>query len=292
MGVKVISDSTCDLSQELTERYQIDIIPLHVVLGEDEYLDGVTISPDQIYAWSDAHKSTPKTSALSIDMVMEALKPALDRGDEVVAFSISSEMSTTANVMRMAAKELDAEDRVFVVDSRNLSTGVGIQAIAAAELAQQGKTGAEIVAYLEDVTPRVRASFVVDVLTYLHRGGRCSGLAALAGSALRLHPRIGVADGVMSPGKKYRGHIDKFVMAYVKDMEEALLRADKRRVFITHSGGPADAVVPAVREYLESLHHFDEILVTRAGSVISSHCGPGTLGVLFVDGGEDNANQA
>lgn len=286
MGVKVISDSTCDLSQELIERYDIDIIPLHVVLGEDEYLDGVTITPDQLYAWSDAHKSTPKTSALSIDMVMDAMKPALDRGDEVVIFSISSEMSTTANVMRMAAAELGASDRVFVVDSRNLSTGVGIQAIVASELAQQGKTGAEIVEYLKDVTPRVRTSFVVDVLTYLYRGGRCSGLAALAGSALKLHPRIGVADGKMSPGKKYRGHIDKFVMAYVKDQEEALLRADPRRIFITHSGGAADTVVPMVMEYLKSLNHFEEILVTRAGSVISSHCGPGTLGLLYVDGAE------
>lgn len=288
MGVKVISDSTCDLSQELTERYDIDIIPLHVVLGEEEYLDGVTITPEQLYAWSDAHKSTPKTSALSMDMVMDAMKPALDRGDEVVIFSISSEMSTTANVMRMAAEELGASDRVFVVDSRNLSTGVGIQAIMASELAQQGKTGAEIVAYLKDVTPRVRTSFVVDVLTYLYRGGRCSGLAALAGSALKLHPRIGVADGKMSPGKKYRGHIDKFVMAYVKDQEEALLHADSRRIFITHSGGAADTVVPMVMDYLKSLNHFEEILVTRAGSVISSHCGPGTLGLLYVDAAEAN----
>lgn len=288
MGVKVISDSTCDLSRELTERYNIDIIPLHVVLGEDEYLDGVTITPEQIYAWSDAHKSTPKTSALSIDMVMDAVKPALDRGDEVVLFSISGEMSTTVNVMRMAAKELDAVDRVFVVDSRNLSTGVGIQAIAAAELAQQGKTGSEIVEYLKGITPRVRTSFVVDVLTYLHRGGRCSGLAALAGSALKLHPRIGVADGVMSPGKKFRGQTDKFVMAYAKDMEDALLHADPRRIFITHSGGAADAVVPMVMDYLKSLDHFEEILVTRAGSVISSHCGPGTLGLLFLAAEDDN----
>lgn len=287
MSVKVISDSTCDLSKELTERYEIDIIPLHVVLGDEEYLDGVTITPEEIYAWSDAHKSTPKTSALSIDMVIDAMKPALDRGDEVVIFSISSEMSTTANVMRMAAEELGASDRVFVVDSRNLSTGVGIQAIVAAELARDGKTGAEIVEYLKDVTPRVRTSFVVDVLTYLYRGGRCSGLAALAGSALRLHPRIGVADGLMSPGKKYRGRIEKFVMEYVKDQEEALLHADPRRIFITHSGGPSDKVVPMVMDYLKSLNHFEEILVTRAGSVVSSHCGPGTLGLLYVDAGED-----
>ncbi len=287
MGVKVISDSTCDLSQELVERYNIDIIPLHVVLGEDEFLDGVTVTPEQLYAWSDAHKSTPKTSALSIDLAMDAMKPALDRGDEVVSFAISSEMSTTANVMRMAAKELGASDRVFVVDSRNLSTGVGIQAIIAAELAQQGKPGAEIVEYLKGVTPRVRTSFVVDVLTYLYRGGRCGGLAALAGSALHLHPRIGVADGVMSPGKKYRGHIDKFVMAYAKDMEKELLHADPRRIFITHSGGDAETVVPMVMDYLKSLNHFEEILVTRAGSVISSHCGPGTLGLLFLDADEE-----
>lgn len=148
-------------------------------------------------------------------------------------------------------------------------------------MAQEGKSAGEIAAYIEVLKPFVRASFVVDTLTYLHRGGRCSGLAAMAGGVLKLHPRIAVKDGKMEPGKKYRGKIDKVIMDYVKDMEADLKNAKKDRVFITHSGCDKN-IVDKVRAYLESLDVFDEILETRAGSVISSHCGPGTLGVLFI----------
>ncbi len=153
--------------------------------------------------------------------------------------------------------------------------------IEAAVMAAEGKTRAEIISRLEELRPLVRASFVVDTLTYLHRGGRCSGLAALAGSVLSLHPRIGVADGKMSPGKKYRGKINKVIMAYAKDMEEDYKNAYTDRVFITHSGCPRETI-DEVRAYLESLNIFKEIHETRAGGVISSHCGPGTLGVLFI----------
>lgn len=281
MSVKIISDSTCDLSPELLAKYDIHIMPLHVLLGEDEYLDGVSITPDQIYDWADANKATPKTSALSMDTTYDTFKAVLDQGDDIVCFSISGEMSTTVNVMRLCAEDLEAEDRIFVIDSRNLSTGVGLQVIEAAILAQQGKSAAEIADYISTITPKVRASFVVDTLTYLHRGGRCSGVAAFAGSALKLHPRIGVADGKMAPGKKYRGKMSKVILEYVKDMESELRSAKPDRVFITHSGHCED-IIPAVQEYLESLNHFGEILVTRAGSVITSHCGPGTLGVLFI----------
>ena len=168
-----------------------------------------------------------------------------------------------------------------VIDSANLSTGIGLLVIEAAEMAQQGKGAAEITARIEELKPLVRASFVVDTLTYLYRGGRCSGLAALAGGALKLHPRIGVEDGKMGPGKKYRGNMEKVVLSYVKDMEEAMKNARPERVFITHSGS-APEIVDKVRAYLNDLHVFHEILETRAGGVVSSHCGPGTLGVLFI----------
>ena len=285
MQVKIISDSTCDLSPELIEKYDITILPLHIVLDDQEYLDGVTITPEEIYEWSDAHRTTPKTSAIAFDDVLEALRPHLENGQEVVCFSISGEMSTTANVMRLAAEELEATDRVFIVDSRNLSTGVGIQAIEAAILAQEGKSGAEIVAEMAKISPRIRTSFVVDSLIYLYRGGRCGGLAALAGSALRLHPKIAVEDGKMHPCKKYRGKMCKIYRDYAHDMEAELLRAEPDRIFITHSGCE-EGVVEEMQAYLESLHHFKEILVTRAGGVISSHCGPNTLGLLFIDGEE------
>ena len=137
-------------------------------------------------------------------------------------------------------------------------------------------------ACIEELKSRVKASFVVDTLTYLHRGGRCSGVAALAGSALKLHPKIVVEDGAMKPDKKYRGKMKKVILDYTKEMEPQFLAAKKDRVFITHSGCETE-VLGSVQEYLDSLHYFDEILVTRAGGVISSHCGPGTLGVLFIE---------
>lgn len=280
--VKIISDSTCDLSKELLERYDVDIVPLHVLMGDSEYEDGVDIAPDEIYAWSDANKTTPKTSAASLERVIEIFKPYIDNGREIVSFSISEEMSTSANVMRLAARELNAEKRIRVINSANLSTGIGLQVIEAALMAGEGKTVEEIERRIEEIKPRVRTSFVVDTLTYLYRGGRCSGLAAMAGSVLKLHPRISVADGKMSPGKKYRGNISKAVMDYVKDMEESLKNAEPSRVFITHSGCDRQ-LLDTVRSYLEGLRVFEEILETRAGGVISSHCGPGTLGVLFIE---------
>ena len=281
--VSIVADSTCDLSQELLDKYKAKMIPLHILLGEKEYEDGVDLRPEEIYAWADDHKTTPKTSAPSVETVMQTFRPLLDKGDDIVCFSISESMSTTANVMRLAARQLEAEDRIIVVDSANLSTGIGLLVLEAARMALQGKTAEEIVAETERLKPKVRASFVVDTLTYLHRGGRCNGLEAMAGSMLKLHPKIVVSEGKMSSSKKYRGKIDKVILAYAKDMEEQLLQARKERVFITHSGCPEETVL-MVKEYLESLSRFEEILLTRAGGVISSHCGPGTLGVLFIAG--------
>lgn len=280
-NVKILADSTCDLSQDLIEKYDIDILPLHIVLGDEEFLDGKNITPDEIFVWSDEHNTTPKTSAASYDDAQNLMKPYLDEGQEIVFFCISEDMSTTANVLRMAAEDLGAEEQVFVVNSWNLSTGIGLQVIEAAIMAQAGKSGKEIASAMEELKKKVRASFVVDTLTYLYRGGRCSGLAALAGGMLKLHPKIVVKEGVMGADKKYRGKISVAIKAYAKDLEEELLTAKKDRVFITHSGCEKE-LVDEVRAYLEGLNHFDEILETRAGGVISSHCGPGTLGVLFI----------
>ena len=279
--IRIFSDSTCDLSKELVERYDITILPLHILLGEEEFLDGVNITPDEIYKWSDEHRTTPKTSAVSIEDVMKAAKPYLDQGDEIISFSISDDMSTSGNVMHMAAAELEAEDRFHVINSANLSTGIGLLVIEAAIMAKEGKTSEEIITKIEELKPLVRASFVVDTLTYLYRGGRCSGLAALAGGALKLHPQIIVVDGAMKPAKKYRGNMLHVTLDYVRDMEKAMLNSHKDRVFITHSGSDPK-VVQEVYDYLEGLHYFDEICITRAGGVVSSHCGYGTLGVLYI----------
>ena len=279
--VKIISDSTCDLSQELVEKYDIDILPLHILLGDAEYRDGKDISPDSIFNWADANKATPKTSAPSLADAVALLRPYVEEGREVICFSISGSMSTSGNVMRLAAEELDASALVTVIDSENLSTGIGLLAIEAAILAEQGHSAAEIAAAIQDIIPKVRASFVVDTLVYLWRGGRCNAVAALAGSALKLHPKIVVENGAMHATKKYRGKINAAIMSYVKDLESDLKAARPDRVFITHSGCSRE-VVEEVRTYLESLHRFREIHETRAGGVISSHCGPGTLGVLFI----------
>lgn len=279
--IKIISDSTCDLCGELLTKYDITILPLHILLGEKEYEDGLDITPEEIYRWSEEHKETPKTSAPSIDRATELFEPYVKAGDELICFSISGSMSASGSIMRLAAEKLEAEDRVKVIDSQNLSTGIGLLVVEAAAMAKAGRTSEEIVRRMEELIPRVRASFVVDTLVYLHRGGRCSGLAAMAGGALKLHPRIEVKDGAMQSGKKYRGSIDKVILSYVKDMEEELKQADNTRVFITHSGCDR-AAVEQVNAYLKDLGVFSEIWETRAGGVVSSHCGPGTLGVLFI----------
>lgn len=280
--VKIIADSTCDLSPELISKYDVTIVPLHIILGEQDFEDGNGITPEELFTWSDAHKQTPKTAACTTEQVLNAMQPILDAGDEVICFSISEKMSTTFNSMRLAAEELNAQDRVTVIDSCNLSTGIGLLVVEAAIMAKAGHARQEIAAHIASLVDKVRASFVVDTLTYLHRGGRCSGVAALVGSTLKLHPLIAVEDGKMGPGKKFRGKMSRVISDYAHELEEALLRARPDRVFITHSGCSKDDI-DAVRAYLVSLNHFQEILITRAGCVISSHCGPGTLGVLFIE---------
>ncbi len=281
--VKIIADSTCDLSSDLLAKYDISIIPLHIVLGENEYEDGRSIMPDDIYKWSDENNATPKTSAVSMEQVKAEYEKYLDDNDEIVIFSISSQMSSTINVMKMAAQDLEAEDRIHVIDSQSLSTGIGLMVIEAACMAKEGKSASEIEEQILQYVPKVRASFVVDTLVYLHRGGRCSGLATMLGGAMKLHPMIVVENGKMHSSKKYRGTLNRVITSYAKDLEAALQTARKERVFITHSGCDQDTI-DQVYTYLKDLNYFDEILITRAGGVISSHCGPGTLGVLFIAG--------
>lgn len=280
--VRIIADSTCDLSRELLEKYNVAILPLHILLGEEEYEDGKDIKPEEIYRWSDEHGTTPRTSAPSLESALKLYREVYVEGDELVCFSISGQMSTSGNVMRLAAEEMGIADQVTVIDSENLSTGIGHLVVEAAIMAKEGKNAGEIADRMEILKPLVRASFIVDTLVYLHRGGRCSGLAAMLGGTLRLHPMIVVENGKMHSSKKYRGSLSKALMAYAKDLEPAMRKAKRDRVFITHSGCEQETV-DMVREFLENLGIFREILVTRAGGVISSHCGPGTLGILFIE---------
>lgn len=284
MNVKIVADSTCDLSADLIEKYDITIIPLCIVMGENSYFDGIETTPEEIYKWADANKTTPKTAAVTIDNAASLLKPFMDEGREIVFFGISSQMSTTCNVVRLIGEEA-GYDKLHVIDSQSLSTGIGLQVLYAARLSMAGESAAFIVEKVEKRRSAVSASFVIDTLTYLSRGGRCNSVTALLANTLKLKPEIVVKDGAMIVAKKYRGQLGSVLLKYVKDQEEALLAADKNCVFITHSGCSEDIVAP-IKEYLESLSHFENIYVTRAGGVVSSHCGPGTLGVLYYTDGE------
>ena len=282
MGVKIFSDSTCDLSEELIKRYSVTIIPLCIIMGDKSYYDGEGLSQKDIFKWADENKTTPKTAAITAERLEEAAKPVLEAGDDIILFTISSGMSSTFNLASIYAED-NGNGHMHIIDSANLSTGIGLLVIKAAEMAAEGKDAAEIVKEIDGLIPRVRASFVIDTLTYLSRGGRCSSVTALLAGTLKLHPEIVVKDGAMGVSKKYRGSLGNSVMKYATDLEEALLDADHDRVFITHTVRESErAIVDEVRKYLESLGVFKEVIETRAGGVISSHCGPGTLGILFI----------
>ena len=277
--VRIIADSTCDLTQDLIKQYDITIIPLNIVLDTKSYLDGFEITPNEIYEWADRSNTTPKTAAPEMGYVIDKLKPMIDAGEDIIFIGISEDMSVTCQTIRMAGEEL-AYRNIWVINSQNLSTGIGLQVLKAAEYAAQGMEASDIVLQIEAARNKVSASFVIDTLTYLHRGGRCSSVAALLGNALKLKPMIAVKNGKMGVAKKYRGRQQLVVRSYIKDQEQQLLQADSTRVFITHSGIDAEIELEAY-EYLKSLNYFKEIHITRAGGVISSHCGPNTLGILY-----------
>ena len=277
--IKIFSDTTCDLSPELIQKYDIGIIPLNIILGDVTKKDGIEITPEEIYEWADANKTTPKTASPEIGVVIDELQPYTALHYDIVYIGISEQMSSTCQTIRLAAEEL-GYDRIFVIDSMNLSTGVGLQVIRAAKMAVKGATAEEIVEEIEANRKNVRASFCIETLTYLWRGGRCNTVSALLGGALQLRPSIVVKDGAMGVGRKYRGRMMSVYRNYLADLESELAKAVPDRVFITHSGADQE-IVDMVYRYLEEKHYFRHIDITRASGVISSHCGPGTLGVLF-----------
>ena len=278
-NVRIVADSTCDLSPEQIAKYGITIIPLCIIMDGRSYYDWEETTPQEIYAWADAHKTTPGTAAVTFEILEQRLTPMIEAGEDIIFLGISEDMSTTCNVVRMFAEEKEYK-RLFVINSMNLSTGIGLQVLKAAEMAAEGATAEEIVEAVEAARGRVRASFIVDTLTYLARGGRCSAVAAFLGNALKIHPMIAVKDGKMGVAKKYRGNLYSSLERYMNDLREELANAETKRVFITHSLGDPELPVRA-RKFLEELGIFDEVVETHAGGVISSHCGPGTIGILF-----------
>jgi len=279
MKVKIISDSTCDLSSDLINKYDIEILPLAVTLGERTGGDGVDITPEDIYSFVTETGELPKTSAVNVADYEDVFRSWVDKGYAVVHFNISSGFSCTHQNARLAADEFD---NVFVVDSRNLSTGQGLVVIHGAEMAQNGASAEEIYNACTELTEKVEASFVIDKLDYLRKGGRCSAVAALGANLLKLKPCIEVRNGGMEVGKKYRGKIGAVMLEYVNERLSGRndLRLD--RIFLTHTKCD-DADIEAVRRRISELQPgFKEIIETTAGSTITTHCGPGTMGILFI----------
>ena len=279
LDIVITSDSTSDLSPELKERYNISTIPMGITLGDKLFLDnGIDITPDMIYEHHSKTGELPKTNANNYADCYDFFKPLVDAGKKVIHFTISSEMSSTYNNTCMAAEELG---NVFVIDSRNLSTGTGLLLIAAAEMAESGMEAEAIVEKLNELVKCSDASFVIDSLEYLHKGGRCSALAALGANLLKLKPCIQVKEGKMGVVKKYRGKYADVLKEYVKDKLENLNDIEPKHVFITHAGCDDD-IVNAVFEQVKSYNYFENIYITRAGCTVSSHCGKDTLGILFI----------
>lgn len=280
MSEKVIisSDSTTDLGGELLQHYNIHILPLQVTLGDKTYHDGVDIDPDAIYHHYEVAGQLPQTAAPNIGDHLDFFTPLRQEG-EVVHFTISSDMSSSYQNACMAAQELGG---IHVVDTRNLSTGGGLLVLAAAEMAQQGMSAADIAAKCRDMVDRVSASFVIDDLTYLHKGGRCSALAALGANLLQLKPAISVVGGKMIVAKKYRGKFPLALRQYIADQIGDGSNIEPAHVFVTHAGCDDELIELCAAQVKQLLPQVQELHVTRAGCTISSHCGRNCLGVLFI----------
>lgn len=277
--VKVTCDSTCDLSIELYNKYDITVTPLWITIGEENYKDVLNISSEELFQSVEKTGVLPKTAAVNFDDYIETFKRFTDNGEEVVHINISSKMSACNQNANIAAEEIGC-DKVFVVDSENLSSGSGHLVILACELANEGKSAKEIKQILDEKKKMLEVSFVIQTLDYLHKGGRCSAVAALGANLLKLRPCIQVENGEMGVGKKYRGQMQKVLEQYVDERLKGRKDIDTKRIFITHTGVSSD-VVEKLKKQILSLQPFDEVLETVAGGTISSHCGRGTLGILF-----------
>lgn len=279
---KVVTDSTADLSPELIERYQLTVVPLEVHFDEESYRDGIDIDSQRLFQMVSERKHLPKTASPGPAVFRDAFEKAAADGSEVLYVGLSSKLSSTFQHAQQAAAMLPP-GCVTLFDSYNLSTGIGLQVLLACELAEQGRSASEIVAELEASRDKVRTCFKIETLEYLHKGGRCSGTAALVSLLLRIRPIISVEDGGMTVAAKVRGNraksLDWMLERFEQDARAGRVRPD--RLFITHADAAEDAeyMKDAVRRIMPDLK---EILETQAGCVISSHCGPGTVGILYM----------
>ncbi|MBR4578180.1 MAG: DegV family protein [Oscillospiraceae bacterium] len=277
--VVITADSTVDLSPELLERYQIRTLPLTIILGEEEYQDGVNFSPADMYARYHKDGLLPKTAAPSVQDFDNFFRPLVEAGYEVLHLDISSDLSNTYNAARLAAQELEG---VYTVDSRMLSTGIGLLAIESAECAARGMSAREIAAHLYELREKVSTSFVLDTLEFMWKGGRCTGVEALGANLLKLKPALEMKDGKLGVYKKYRGNMAQVYRKYITER----LSGKKIRpghIFLTESGEIEPEVVEELTALVKELSGCREVHHTVAGCTVSSHCGPRTLGVLFIE---------
>lgn len=278
--IKIITDSTCDLRDEEIQKYDIEVVPLLVGFSHETYQDRVEINTKQLYSLVEQYGELPKTAARNPEYFVNVFKKYVEQDYDVLCILISSELSSTFQSAYIASTEFDS-DRVKVVDSRNLSSGIGLVLLKAAKFREEGKSLLEIADLLETkIIPNVRSQFVVESLTFLHKGGRCSSTAHFFGKMLHIHPEIVVRDGKMSVYRKPRGKMIKAYDELLEMIKEDLPNVDLDCVMITHSLAPVGEHY-LYRE-LSKIIPKESIMITEAGCVISSHCGKGTIGILYI----------
>lgn len=280
--IRIITDSTCDLSKELIEKYNIRVIPLHVSFpGDDtEYLDGVNINSEQLYDLATKLNVLPKTGAVNVVEFIKVFEEELAKGNEIFYVGIGSGLSSTYN-NACIAREQFPDSKIVVLDGQNLSTGTGLIVIKAARLAKEGKSLEEIKEICEKAVPLVSAKFCIDRLDYLYKGGRCSGMAMIAAHALKIHPVAKVINNKLVVYKKPRGKYENAVEVQIDEFMHDLDNIDKSCVFITHSGR-MDGIEKQIYEKISPYLDKDNLFITEAGCTISSHCGPKTIGILYI----------
>jgi DegV family protein with EDD domain len=277
--VRLIADSTCDLSQELIAKHDIRIVPLFVRFGEESFMDGVDMTTEEMYRQVALRGMLPKTAASSPGMFVEVFEEAIRYGCDVVYAGIGSKFSATYQSAVVARDLVDAS-RIHLVDSANLSSGSGLLMLKAAKWRAEGRSAEVIAKDMEALVPHVRTQFVISTMDYLHKGGRCSGMQALFGTLLKIKPIIKVVDGAMAVGKKPRGPIQAAVDLLIEEVFEKLEELDLDAVMITHS--MAHETAAYVRSRLEAKIPSSVLFETNAGCVISSHCGEGCIGILYL----------
>lgn len=278
--IAISLDSACDLSKELIEKYDFKIIPFGVNLGDKFFYDG-EIAPEEIFEYADNNKTLPKTNAVNEEAFKEHFAKILNDYDAIIHFDISSEMSSAYQNAVNASKNFK---NVYVVDSRTLSTAISLEAIYAKKLTETMDDPAKIVKLVKKRIPAVQASFIIERLDYLYKGGRCSGLALLGANLLKIRPEIEVLNGNMKNTEKFRGKMADCVTKYCRATLEKYNHPDKSVIFITHS--VADKELVDAAKAVVSEYGFENVYETTAGCTVSSHCGKNTLGILYINDAE------